>query len=52
MPELNLVELEVSQVENGVKVFQAAGTPCTKAQRQERIQGKYKGEHLFCVVET
>lgn len=38
MPELNLVELEVSQLENGVKVFQAVGTPCTKAQSQERIQ--------------
>lgn len=38
MPERNLVELGVSQVENGVKAFQAAGTPCTKVQRQERIQ--------------
>lgn len=33
MPELNLVKLEVSQVENGVKASQA---PCTSAQRQER----------------
>lgn len=39
MPELNLVELGVSQVENGVKAFQAAGTPCTKAQRQESVRG-------------
>lgn len=37
MPELNLVELGVSQVENGVKAFQAAGALCTKVQRQERI---------------
>lgn len=38
MPKLNLVELEVSQVENGMKAFQATRTPCTKAQRQDRIQ--------------
>lgn len=38
MSELNLVELKVSQVENGVKAFQALGTPCTKVQKQERTQ--------------
>ena len=37
-PELNLVQLEVSQVKNRVKAFEAVGTPCTKAQRQERTQ--------------
>ena len=36
LTEASHVELEASQVEKGVKTFQAAGTACAEVQRQER----------------